>query len=94
MLITLLVISSTTIDVIECSGLFSSSHRNTRCLCKCPDVDIVKKDSNDAKDWIELRQFRSIYIEPSIESPKDCDCPHVVLDKLWDESRLETVEST
>ena len=81
MLFSLILLFCSSLTLVQGSLLFSDSHRNSRCLCKCPDVDIVTKKSSNL-DLLTLKQFRSIYIEPAVDGPKDCDCPSVVLTKV------------
>lgn len=57
-------------------------HQDARCMCKCPDVGIVRDDmSAYVQDRIILDTSRSIYINSSV-TPQDCDCQHVVLGYL------------
>ena len=63
------------------------THQDSRCMCKCPDVELVKNLGNP--DYLRSSQDvivsseprRSIYIDSSV-TPESCDCEHVVISKL------------
>jgi len=51
-------------------------HKDSRCLCKCPDVATVKEKAEEL--ILEAANERSVYVNSSV-SPQDCTCQNVVL---------------
>ncbi len=53
------------------------THYDTRCLCKCPDVNVVKANRGFT---VAPLSVRSVYVEGGVDA-KNCDCPSVVVPK-------------
>ncbi len=68
-------------------GLGDAVHQDSRCLCKCPDINTVKAavaanvfDSRNGNEDDDS-YWRAVYINSSV-GPKQCDCQKVVLPHL------------
>lgn len=55
-------------------------HSSSRCVCKCPTLDILKKDNLYEVSHEEENSDpdRTIYVNATV-SPEQCDCLNVVL---------------
>ncbi|TRY61061.1 hypothetical protein TCAL_13882, partial [Tigriopus californicus] len=68
-----------TVEDTEIASVEDIHHQNSRCACKCPDVQTFQ--SQFSRQFLppqghEVR--RSVYINSSVD-PHQCDCEHVVL---------------
>eukprot|EP00095_Tigriopus_kingsejongensis_P004839 snap_masked-scaffold713_size108309-processed-gene-0.6 protein:Tk04839 transcript:snap_masked-scaffold713_size108309-processed-gene-0.6-mRNA-1 annotation:"transmembrane protein 9 precursor" len=66
----------------QVSSIEDAHHHNSRCVCKCPDVEAFRQDFN--RDFFPIQgteKRRSVYVNSTV-TPKMCNCEQVVLNLL------------